>query len=308
MSVVGDVRAARACSAWARPISPPSTVTAALFDMFCGLNGRTLRPRLGNARARPATISDLPTSDPGPWNMIARADNSELDTALRLHPGGKMVLDHGHFGHEVRRGNELRLGVAAGDDDMQIGSPPAQRGDHDGEIEILITQRDVELVEDEETERRIGHELGRLRPGALGGRDVALEILRLPGETLAHGVPGHLVAKASQRVAFGAVPSSLDELHHADAFSAPEHAKRKAECSGRFPLARAGMHDEKTLLDLLFRHFGILDRLALGHFCAMALAFGVIEDLGHAPPFTMSGSPATRKTTRSARAAMLWLS
>ena len=37
----GATPQARACSAWARPISPPSAVTAALFDMFCGLNGRT---------------------------------------------------------------------------------------------------------------------------------------------------------------------------------------------------------------------------------------------------------------------------
>ena len=36
---------ARACSAWALPISPPSAVTAALFDMFCGLKGRTARPQ-----------------------------------------------------------------------------------------------------------------------------------------------------------------------------------------------------------------------------------------------------------------------
>jgi len=45
MSVTGSVPQARACNAWARPISPPSAVTAALFDMFCGLNGRTLSPR-----------------------------------------------------------------------------------------------------------------------------------------------------------------------------------------------------------------------------------------------------------------------
>ena len=70
---LGATRAARACSACARPISPPSAVTAALFDMFCGLNGRTRSPRLAKARARPATISDLPTSEPVPWNMMARA-------------------------------------------------------------------------------------------------------------------------------------------------------------------------------------------------------------------------------------------
>ncbi len=41
---VGRLAAARhamACSAVERSISPPSGVTAALFDMFCGLNGRT---------------------------------------------------------------------------------------------------------------------------------------------------------------------------------------------------------------------------------------------------------------------------
>ena len=69
----GATPQARACSAWARPISPPSAVTAALFDMFCGLNGRTRRPRRVKARARPATISDLPTWEPVPWIMMAAA-------------------------------------------------------------------------------------------------------------------------------------------------------------------------------------------------------------------------------------------
>jgi hypothetical protein len=64
---------ARAWRAWARPISPPSAVTAALLDMFCGLNGRTTRPRRAKARQRPATISDLPTSEPVPWNIRQRA-------------------------------------------------------------------------------------------------------------------------------------------------------------------------------------------------------------------------------------------
>ena len=55
----GGSRAARACSAWARPISPPSAATAALFDMFCGLNGATLMPAArrvpGRAPPRPPT-------------------------------------------------------------------------------------------------------------------------------------------------------------------------------------------------------------------------------------------------------------
>ena len=43
MSVWGARPAAMACRAWARPISPPSTVTAELSAMFCGLNGTTAR-------------------------------------------------------------------------------------------------------------------------------------------------------------------------------------------------------------------------------------------------------------------------
>ena len=73
MCTLGATSAARACNAWARPISPPSAVTAALLDMFCGLNGRTFRPRRVSARASPATITDLPTSEPVPWNMSALA-------------------------------------------------------------------------------------------------------------------------------------------------------------------------------------------------------------------------------------------
>ena len=69
----GISRQAIAWSAWARPISPPSIVTAALFDMFCGLNGRTRSPRLAKARHSPATSTDLPTSEPVPCSISARA-------------------------------------------------------------------------------------------------------------------------------------------------------------------------------------------------------------------------------------------
>ncbi len=54
MSTRGSTPQARACSACARPISPPSAVTAALLLMFCGLNGRTAQaaPRVGAGQAR----------------------------------------------------------------------------------------------------------------------------------------------------------------------------------------------------------------------------------------------------------------
>ena len=71
MCTDGATPHARACNACARPISPPSAVTAALLLMFCGLNGRTASPRRASARHSPATISDLPTCEPVPWIISA---------------------------------------------------------------------------------------------------------------------------------------------------------------------------------------------------------------------------------------------
>ena len=68
MSVRAGTSAACACSACAREISPPSAATALLSDMFCGLNGATLRPRRASARQSPATTVLLPA----PEQVMAR--------------------------------------------------------------------------------------------------------------------------------------------------------------------------------------------------------------------------------------------
>ena len=70
IAVSGTLQA-KACNACARPISPPSAVTAALLDIFCGLNGATDRPRRTAARHKPATSMDFPTLEPVPWIMMA---------------------------------------------------------------------------------------------------------------------------------------------------------------------------------------------------------------------------------------------
>src|SRR5262249_44095855 len=158
-------------------------------------------------------------------------------------------------------------------------------------------------------------ELERLRPGALRRRNVALEVLRLPREPFAHGVPCDLLAEARERVALGAVPGALDELHHADLAAAPEDAQRETKGGGRLSLAGAGVPDEQALCDLLLRPLRILPRLALGHLGAVAHSFGIVDWPGHelplalaGVPLTTSGVPATSKTTQSARAASRWLS
>src|SRR5262245_37147496 len=199
MCTLVGVRAARACSACARPISPPSAVTAALLDMFCGLNGRTFSPRFVKARARPATISDLPTSEPVPWNMRARAGTSVLDPRLRLHASGEMMLYERHLGDEVGRRHKLRLRIATRDHDMQTGPASRERPDDRRKIKLFVAQRDVELVEDDQREARIGHELQRFGPGTFGCGDVPSKILGFPGKALTHGEPGDLIAEGLQR-------------------------------------------------------------------------------------------------------------
>src|SRR5262245_52923841 len=240
--------------------------------------------------------------------MRARADTSELDAGLRFHAGGEMMLHQGHLGHEIGRGDELGLGIAPGDDDVQSRPPRGQGGDDRMKVEVLVAQRDVELVEDHQTEARIGHELERLCPGALGRRNVALKVLCIPGEALPHRVPGHLLAEFGQRVALRRVPGTLDELHDADPMPAAQHAQGEAERGGGLALARAGVDDEQPFLDRLSRDLCILHGLAFGHLGAMALGFGFIDRLAHGLPFTTSGSPATMSTTRSARAASRWFS
>src|SRR5262245_26468490 len=79
---LGASPAARACMACARPISPPSVVTAELLDMFCALNGATRMPLRANSRHSPATTIDFPASD------VVPATSSAPLTFLRLLAGG----------------------------------------------------------------------------------------------------------------------------------------------------------------------------------------------------------------------------
>ena len=69
MSVWGASRHACACTAWARPISPPSAVTALLSAMFCGLNGTTATPWRNNQRHSAVTRVLLPASEVVPCTI-----------------------------------------------------------------------------------------------------------------------------------------------------------------------------------------------------------------------------------------------
>src|SRR3984957_17053819 len=280
MSVCASTPAACACSACARPISPPSIVTAALFDMFCGLKGSTRYPRRVAARARPATISDLPTSEPAPWIINARAMRSalEFDAGLRLDARPEGMFHQRHLGDEVGGVDQLLLGVAAREHDMRHWRLVVlQECDDVVDVEIVVAQRDVDLVEHDHAQVRIGDQRLGLFPAGLGSRDVAGTILGFPGKAFAHGMElAEFTEMRSQKPALPGIPRALDELHHRAGKTMRDASQDHAEGGGGFSLASAGMDDDQSLLAALFGHHAIAGGFLLGHLDRVA---GVLADI-----------------------------
>src|SRR5579872_5586246 len=220
MSVCGSAPAASACKACARPISPPLTVTAALFDMFCGLNGNTRSPLRLAMRERPATMSDLPTFEPTPWIINARAIASqkspwsEFDARLRLDAGAERVLDQRHLGDEVGGIDQFLLGVAPGEHDMrQRRLLVFQEFDDLIDVKIIVAKRDVDLVENDHAQAGIGDQSFGFFPACARRRDIAGAVLRFPGKTFAHRVkPAEIAKMAGQEPPLAGIPCALDEL------------------------------------------------------------------------------------------------
>ena len=62
-------------------------------------------------------------------------------------------------------------------------------------IQIVITQRDIDLVQQHELDVWIADQLFGLGPTGLRSRDVALFVLGFPGKPFSAGHPGYLVCK-----------------------------------------------------------------------------------------------------------------
>ncbi|GJD69152.1 hypothetical protein MMMDOFMJ_2078 [Methylobacterium gnaphalii] len=113
-------------------------------------------------------------------------------------------------------------------------------------------------------------------------------------------MPVDPVAERFQGVLLAGVPGALDELHDADSPAAAEGAQHQPPGRRRLALARAGMDDQQPLLDGLLRDLGVLHGFALGHLLAVTIVVGHEGFPGFSDEgFTVIGSPATMKTTRS---------
>src|SRR5208283_133894 len=103
----------------------------------------------------------------------------------------------------------------------------------------------------------IAQELDGFLPRALGRRDVALAVLRLPGEPFAQGVNLDSLARFREERRLSRRDRSLDELVDTDLQSLPEGAERQPQGRCRLSLAGAGIHDEQSLLARRARHFAL---------------------------------------------------
>ncbi len=201
------------------------------------------------------------------------------------------MLDQCHLGDQIGHLDQLGLGVAAGDDHVLVGGLlVAQEGQDFIEIEIVVTQHDVQLVEQHQPMTVIAdHLLGALPARGRGG-DVTLTVLGDPGEALAHDVQRDQIRKGLQQTRFARVPfRRLGELHDADGIAMTDMAEHHAQRRRCLALAGAGMDDQQAFLSDLGRHDLVLRRLVFGGLDLVAgIFFIVVDSFGHAISFAIS--------------------
>ena len=121
-----------------------------------------------------------------------------------------------------------------------------------------------------------------LRPGALGGGDVAREVLGLPGEALAHACarrPGRRSAASASRSPVCQAPLMNCTTPTRRPWPSMRSARPKAAVD--LPLPGPVWTMSRPFSIGLLGDLGVLHGLALGHLGAMAFGFGVVDGLGH---------------------------
>ena len=108
---------------------------AAVLDRLRPVDRPRRRDRLGEPRARDHhrladELLDHLARGTGLSRQPGAPARLELDALLRLHARPERVLDLRHLGHEVGDLDQLVLGIAAGDDHVQVARLGPERGEH----------------------------------------------------------------------------------------------------------------------------------------------------------------------------------
>src|SRR5690606_40935407 len=86
------------------------------------------------------------------------------------------MLCGAHFGNQIGRLDQRRLGIAASDHDMQVRATRLQRGHYLLYVEIVVAQSNIEFVEHDKADGRVGHEFEGFRPGGFRSEEHTSEL------------------------------------------------------------------------------------------------------------------------------------
>ncbi len=211
MSTVAGRPAASACTACARPISPPSEATAALSAMFCALNGATRRPARAEQPAQAGDEQALAHRRRGPLDhdgarghacssasaARSRSRSGAGRTATRTIPGQaeRGAVAHENMPREEAPPQRGRVGAA----EHQVRRDGRERLDPEGAqarlerapvgAEPLAALRDERLARDRRASGRLRERPGRPgRAGRVDRQDDGLGREEIPGAHARDGV------------------------------------------------------------------------------------------------------------------------
>ena len=183
---------------------------------------------------------------------------------------------------------------------MQVGPPRFQRLDHLGERQIVVAERDVELVEHDQLDARIlPSEPSPLLPGAFAAAAMSRALSCVsqvkPSPSVCQRTMSPKPSSTLRSPVFHAPLMNCTTAHFA---AIADHAQHEAEGCRRFALAGAGMDDEQSFLrNRLGGDLRVLRCLAVRHLGAMALLLVLLQVFGHGSTFSGMASPATMSRT-----------
>src|SRR3954467_202427 len=182
------------------------------------------------------------------WSRRSRCAGSPLDPLLRADALVHRVLDLVDLGHQVGGGDELRRGVAAGDDDVLEAGAPGERLDDLLLGDPAVLDRVGELVEQQELVALGLDAALDLRPALarLVGR--LFQVAADPRPAVAHLLPLD-PAELLRRLRLADLPlARLHELEDAAAIVARPGAEQHPERGRGLALAVARDDDQQRLV------------------------------------------------------------
>jgi hypothetical protein len=183
----------------------------------------------------------------------AAAVESVFDAALSEDALLVSMLHLAHFGHGIGDGDQRRMRVAAGEDDVDHLRTSLQSFDDFGWIEHAVTDSVVDLVEDDHVPLAGENGGACFDPGVFDHANVfrvgfcAADL----NEAAAHLPKNKVVAEGFSGVEFAVVPRAFQELQHEDTHAVADGAQRGAHGSGRLAFAGAGIDEDEA-----FARFG----------------------------------------------------